>query len=351
MIKKILSMALTLVLLFGLAVPAWAYSTPDFSDVPNNHWAYEAVMKMADAGVIKGTGGGMFSPEMKLSAEMFIVLVGRVVFPDVKAEGTDWSGPYVSEAQNQGLLTGTNVTDSNLKGEISRYDMAVILRGAVKQMGLKETLAEGSQVTDFGDIPNRYTDAVRMAYGSGLIRGDQAGNFNGANSMTRQEAATVMDRLIALPEEQAKAEAERKAQEEKEAKEWYENSRTGEYVTFTIHGSISASPAHSLPGAPVGIYYKDGRLLGETVSDESGGFRLEVTVDKADFNTADPVYYAALTRWYEYEGKHYNTTNLSRRPINPLGLGTATGYVLGCRAYAYETDADRFPDVDPSAFE
>lgn len=351
--KRCFAVLLVLTLALGLAVPALAYTTPDFADLPSDNWAYAPVMRMADAGVIKGTGNGAFSPEMKVSAAQFLTLVGRVVFPDVKAEGANWSGPYVTAAQDAGLLAGTQVDTNNVEAEISRYDMAVILRGAVKQMGLKETLAEGSQVADFGDIPNRYTDAVLAVYGTGLIQGDQAGNFNGTNTMMRNETATVLDRLIALPEQQAKAEAEKNAQEEKEAREWYESSRTGKNVTFTIHGSVSAfgqSGIH-LPGAPIGIYYKDGRLLGETISDEDGGFRLELTVDEADFNTSDAVYYAALTDWYEFEGMHYNTTSLSRHPKRELGLGTATGYVLSCRAYAYETNPERFPDVDPSIFE
>lgn len=196
--KKAVSLLLILALVLGLAVPAMAYTTPDFSDVPSNHWAYQSVMKMADAGVIKGTGAGMFSPDMKLSAEMFIVLVGRVVFPDVKAEGADWSGPYVAEAKAKGLLEGTNITDSNLKGDISRYDMAVILAKCVEILKVSATKADSSKVTDYGEVPTKYVDAVLMAYGSGLIRGDQSGSFNGANSMTRQEAATVMDRLLGL---------------------------------------------------------------------------------------------------------------------------------------------------------
>lgn len=196
--KRFLSLALAAIMALGLAVPAMAYTTPDFSDVPSNHWAYQSVMKMADAGVIKGTGSGMFSPDMKLSAEMFIVLVGRVVFPDVKAEGADWSGPYVTEAKAKGLLEGTNITDSNLTGDISRYDMAVILAKCVDILKVNATKADSSKVTDYGEVPAKYIDAVLMAYGSGLIRGDQSGSFNGANSMTRQEAATVMDRLMGL---------------------------------------------------------------------------------------------------------------------------------------------------------
>lgn len=347
---RFFSFALAVVLVLGLVSPAMA-AGQTFTDVPSSYWGYADIEAVAEAGLMNGTGGGAFSPEMKVSVAQFLTLLGRLVFPDVKVEGADWFGPYVTAAKDAGLLNGTQVDVNNVEAEISRYDMAAILRAAAKKLGVAEKSAQSSEVKDFGVIPNMYTEAVLAVYGMGLIKGDQAGNFNGSNTMMRAEVATVIMRLKRAPEEQAKAEAERKAQEEKEAKEWYESSRTGKYVTIPIHGSISVWPASSLPGAPVGIYYKDGRLLGETVSDEHGNFRTELTIDEADFNTADPVYYAALIGWYEFEGNHYNTPDISRRPILELGLGTATGYVLSCQAYAYETDPQHFPDVDPSIFE
>ncbi len=106
--------------------------------------------------------------------------------------------PYVSKAQEAGLLTGCQVDVGDVEAEITRYDMAVILRAAAKKLGAAEKAAEQSQVTDYLDIPTRYADAVLAVYGTGLIQGDQNGNFNGQNTMTRQEVATVMDRLIGL---------------------------------------------------------------------------------------------------------------------------------------------------------
>lgn len=282
--RKILSLMLAVALTLGLAVPAMAYTTPDFTDVPSNHWAYESVMKMADAGVIKGTGNGQFSPEMKLSAEMFVVLVGRVVFPDVKAEGADWSGPYVSEAKAKGLLEGTNITDGNLKGDISRYDMAVILAKCVELLKVSATKADSSKVTDYGELPTKYVDAVLMAYGSGLIRGDQSGSFNGANSMTRQEAATVMDRLLGLipggtttepgtdpekPEQPEKpTETEKPGQVEGPLKpEIVEMPKDEKMATYTFFvgfekvdhelGAPAYDKTYSLPNVPFKIYYTE----------------------------------------------------------------------------------------------
>ena len=197
--RKILSLALAVVMALGIVTPALAYTTPDFVDLPSDNWAYGPVMRMADQGIIQGTGNGMFSPELKVSAAQFLTMVGRIVFPDTKvAESDTWYGPYITAAQSNGLLSGTQVDVNNVEAEVTRYDMAVILRAAAKKLGKTETLAQQSQVTDYLDIPNRYTEAVLAVYGMGLITGDQYGNFNGANTMQRNELATVIDRLVAL---------------------------------------------------------------------------------------------------------------------------------------------------------
>lgn len=195
--KRFLSMALALILALGLAVPSLA-AGPTFTDVPESHWAYADVETAAAEGLMKGTGGDLFSPDMKVSVAQFLTLVGRVVFPEVKAEGDDWYGPYIQEAQSKGLLNGTQVNVNTPEAEISRYDMAVILRAAAKQLGVAEKAAQPSQVADYGEIPTKYAEAVLAVYGIGLIRGDQNGNFNGTNTMMRSEVVTVVVRLFKL---------------------------------------------------------------------------------------------------------------------------------------------------------
>lgn len=225
---RMLAMALTLALCLGLATPALAYQTPDFSDVPSTHWAYQAIMEMADAGVIKGTGGGRFSPNDKLTAEMFLVLVGRVVFPEIQPQGDDWSGPYVAEMKERGVLT-TATTDETLKGEITRYEVADIFyrlqsyhwswpegnswysrSDYIKEFGVTDERELGDMVfskefeegalADWGDIPEDNVYDVRYVYLAGLMRGDEKGNFNGASTLTRMEAATILQRFLPLQE-------------------------------------------------------------------------------------------------------------------------------------------------------
>lgn len=288
--KKAISLLLSLTLALSLSVPALAYSSPDFEDVPPSHWAYEAVMRMADAGYVKGTGEGQFSPRLKVSAAQFLTLVGRVIFPEVAVEESDtWYGPYMAAAQEAGLMDGTALTVSDPEAEVSRYDMAVVLAKAAGELGAKETPAQQAEVSDFGDIPNKYTAAVLAVYGAGLITGDETGRFNGSLTMGRDEMATVLDRLTSLEQKQRQEQEAEDAKAQAEAEKEFQDSRTGETVTVHVWGNVTL-----IPGGTIGFYYKDGRLLGQTVADETGAFEMDVTMDKADYSYTEPLYYAAL---------------------------------------------------------
>lgn len=225
--KRILAMLLAAILTLGSAAPALAYETSDFSDVPANHWAYAPIMEMVEQGVIKGVGGGRFDPNGKLTAEMFLTLIGRVIFPDVEANGEDWSGPYVEKAKAEGLLEKTAVTDETLKNEVTRYDVAEILRGAIDHTQIRHIVftdkahreeAEANAVdkreladsiyaaeetvidalTDRDSIPKERIWTIRSIYGAGLMTGDEKGNFNGGHGLTRMEAAVILQRFLTM---------------------------------------------------------------------------------------------------------------------------------------------------------
>lgn len=221
--KRVLAMLLAAILTLGSAIPALAYEAPDFSDVPANHWAYAPIMEMAEQGVIKGVGGDRFDPNGKLTAEMFLTLIGRVIFPDVEADGEDWSGPYVAKMKDEDLLVGTSITDETEKDEITRYDVAQILNriysGNVYMMGTSEEDVEritderelgdvarfwefdGAMLADWETIQNdKKSYEVRYVYVTGLMRGNAEGNFNGKATLTRMEAAVILQRFLALRE-------------------------------------------------------------------------------------------------------------------------------------------------------
>ncbi len=342
--KRMLSLALATVMALGLAVPALAFTTPDFTDLPSDNWAYESVMRMADAGVIKGTGGGAFSPEMKVSVAQFLTLVGRVVFPDVKAEGADWYGPYIAAAQESGLLTGTQVDIGKPEAEISRYDMAVILRGAAQKLGKSETLAQQSQVADYGEIPTKYAEAVLAVYGMGLIRGDQNGNFNGANTMMRNETATVMDRLIALKGENDPGGSTTEPEKPVEplepdmvhislkvrAQHPVPYSQAVGYGRTFIHGSTAMKLLYTEDGGKTSTVIGEGYSQSYTPGTSWDDQTIEFDVDQNVVKAGKGEFY--LSGEMDYDGIHYATHDLrtdGRTAVIPLDMDSVlSGYII-----------------------
>lgn len=195
MMKKTVSLLLVLTLALGLTVPSFA-AGQTYDDVPESYWGYKDIEAVAEAGYMNGIGERQFAPEMKVSVAQFLTLLGRLVFPEIEVkEGETWYGPYVTKAQETGLLDGSQVNTADVFDEISRYDMAVVLRAAAKKLGITEKQAQASEITDYGMVPTMYAEAVLTVYGMGLIKGDNAGRFNGSNTMRRAEIATVIMRL------------------------------------------------------------------------------------------------------------------------------------------------------------
>lgn len=127
------------------AVATFAYTIaataepPDFKDVDENYlWARDAIRNLAARGVILGDGKGNFKPQDYITRADFVVMLTRLVVLDVPG--------------NAG----------------------------------------------FDDVENGryYTLAISKAYEAGLVKGTGGNNFNPHGYITRQDAFTVIYRLI-----------------------------------------------------------------------------------------------------------------------------------------------------------
>ena len=64
--SKKLTGVITAALIVGAMGTTFAASNP-FSDVPSGHWSYQAVTKLAQAGVIEGYGDGTFKGDKSIT--------------------------------------------------------------------------------------------------------------------------------------------------------------------------------------------------------------------------------------------------------------------------------------------
>ena len=64
--KKTLVSALSAALVIGAASTTFAAANP-FSDVPRDHWAYDAVTQLAADGVVEGYGDGTYRGDRNIT--------------------------------------------------------------------------------------------------------------------------------------------------------------------------------------------------------------------------------------------------------------------------------------------
>jgi len=105
--KKTLITAITTALVVGAASTTFAAANP-FSDVPANHWSYDAVSKLAKDGVIEGYGDGSFRGDQKITRyEMAQMVAKAMTKSDVsaadKAMIDKLSAEYADELNNLGV--------------------------------------------------------------------------------------------------------------------------------------------------------------------------------------------------------------------------------------------------------
>lgn len=209
--KNLRLMGLALALTVALsALPVQAAETEEagpvpagpvtFSDVPENHWAASSIAAVTEMGIMQGVGGGQFAPERTISVAEFLTMLVRQICPervDPAVEGA-WYVPYLY-AGNDLLITSSFVSalenPAMLESELNRYDMA----NMVAQVLDGATYADVSAIADWGSVPDEYKDGVAIGRGMGLLLGvDAQGTFNGQGTMTRAQAAAVMERLTAV---------------------------------------------------------------------------------------------------------------------------------------------------------
>lgn len=152
--KKLLSFVLAWTLCLGLALPALAAEEGGpaaFSDVPENHTFYAAVMDCAAKGITGGYDDGTFKPANPVTRAQFCVMLSRAFYPgEVEQYNTDiykkqgWFVPNTRALFSAEVLTGTSfvsgfATPGTMDQVISRYDMARLMTNIMAKKGFSAT--------------------------------------------------------------------------------------------------------------------------------------------------------------------------------------------------------------------
>ena len=180
---------------------------PNFTDI-NGHWAKEHILFTVSRGLFSGTSETTFSPNTTLTRGMFVTALGRLAginpadyqnrkFTDVKADA--YYAPYVNWAASKGIVSGTTSSTFAPDSNITREQMAVIMKNYADKMGysIPKTL-EAVTFADNAQISSWAKDAVKAMQQAGVLSGKENNRFDPQGNATRAEAATVLHRFVEI---------------------------------------------------------------------------------------------------------------------------------------------------------
>lgn len=214
-----------------------------FADVAADSWYYPYVSRLTETGVIKGITETSFAPNGTFTVAEAAAVITRYLGLDEQAEnrknamevlgvaGADkWYAGYVQLLYEAGVIDvtayGCSVmgrhisidTPELLEKPVKRYEFAAFVTRSFELDGteIRSTVGEGlghefiysgtydesmlekyiPYIADYEAIPASYNYYVLKAYYNGIFNGDDAGNFNPTNNLTRAEMAKVTAVII-----------------------------------------------------------------------------------------------------------------------------------------------------------
>lgn len=205
--KRMISMFLAAVMCFGLMTNALAAKVGDFSDVSDTAWYAAAVDYAYGNGLFSGTSASTFSPSNSMTRGMFATVLSRISGVDktqidneqrfVDVDVNAYYGPSVTWAYENGIVSGVSATKFSPNSAITREQIAVMLYRYLT--GLKVEVPKNIQtVSSFADaasVSDYAKEAVNAMRAWGFVAGDNNGNYNPRNYITRAEAATILMRV------------------------------------------------------------------------------------------------------------------------------------------------------------
>ncbi len=172
-----------------------------FSDVDRDAWYAENVNEMSAKGYLNGYEDGTFRPGGTITYAEFITIIKRCATGSAeKASYGHWAKNTMEYAYKSTWYDYDEINESH-------YDLPIPRYMAVKILALGMNLPQNEQennaywkymneIKDFNSIDGRYAYLVVRAYNNAILTGDEAGNFNPKNNLTRAEACAIISRAL-----------------------------------------------------------------------------------------------------------------------------------------------------------
>lgn len=163
-----------------------------FTDVPEAHWAHDAIEYVVDEGLFAGTSETTFNPEGTMTRAMLWVVLARMDDANTNASsGEAWYQPGLDWAVENGISDGTNPNNN-----ITREQFAAMLYRYAENAG-EDITADTAELNKFIDTINISSYALQplaWAVENGIVSGTSSDTISPAGNATRAQVATMLMR-------------------------------------------------------------------------------------------------------------------------------------------------------------
>ena len=178
-------------------------SVPQFTDVSEGAWYYDAVRYVCEKGMMNGVAEGVFAPNSTTNRAMIVTILYRLEnepaasgssFTDVPSG--QWYSNAVAWAAANGIVNGVTDTTFAPNRPITREQMAAILYRYAAWKGCDVSgQIDLSGYTDAASVSTYAKEALAWANAEGLITGVTGTTLRPAGSAVRSQVATILMRL------------------------------------------------------------------------------------------------------------------------------------------------------------
>lgn len=159
-----------------------------FSDIPQDYWAYGPIMHAVQKGIVNGYNDGTFRPNQMISREEMVEILYRALYPS-NSEETVQDPNEPTQNDSDIPIQEEQTTESDTQNTVNT---------GVKTDEAADTVSISSTESPFIDIPSDHwsTIAISTLYTNGLIKGVKENEFGLGKTVTRAEAATLIYRMV-----------------------------------------------------------------------------------------------------------------------------------------------------------
>jgi hypothetical protein len=217
--KKVMAGMMAFTVAAGVIAGAAQVDAASFKDI-SNHWAKTEITKAISDGYVKGYQDASFKPNGVVTRAEFASIITRAtkskvdgqgdVFYDVTAK--HWAHDAITQAVAKGFVNAASYGDNFHPNEaMTRAEVAQWLVNGLKANGagyenvdadLANTIVPVAENFK-GGLSSRDKVNAGILIGTGVMNGDQNGNFNAQGNVTRAEMVSMLYRYMAAEGKEA----------------------------------------------------------------------------------------------------------------------------------------------------